>query len=80
MSHDKTADGTSRLPSATGSAAGKKGKWVIEYEIPPMRAIYFAWAINSTEDEAREMVRKEQPLWRIRKVQRHNDRTERPTR
>lgn len=44
--------------------------WKIEYEIPPLRAIYFAEAENCTEAQAREMVRTEQPLWKIRKMER----------
>jgi hypothetical protein len=46
----------------------KNQNWRIEYEIPPLRAIYHAVAEFCTEAEAREMVRKEQPGWRIRKI------------
>lgn len=56
-----------------GCAAGEKCNWWIEYEIPPLRAIYTAEAGPCTEAEAREQVKTEQPLWRIRKMKRHND-------
>lgn len=42
--------------------------WHIEYEIPPLRAIYTAMANVDSEAAARELVAKEQPLWRIRKI------------
>ena len=42
--------------------------WCIEYEIPPLRAIYRAEIDNCTMDEAREVVKREQPMWRIRKL------------
>lgn len=46
----------------------KRCSWKIEYEIPPLRAIYFAEVDNCTESEAREMVYTEHPNWRIRKI------------
>lgn len=44
------------------------GTWKIEYEVPPMRAIYFAEVDNCTEATAREIVAKAKPLWQIRKL------------
>lgn len=44
--------------------------WYIEYEIPPLRAIYRAEMQNLTMDEVKEVIAKEQPLWRIRKLTR----------
>lgn len=55
-----------------GSAAAEKCNWTIEYEIPPLRAIYHAEATDCTELEAMMMVSKEQPRWRIRKMTRQN--------
>lgn len=46
----------------------KKSNWIIEYEIPPLRAIYHAAADNCTEQEVRSMVEEQQPMWRIRKI------------
>lgn len=46
----------------------KKCNWRIEYEIPPLRAIYFAEIDDCTEAEARDAIAKEQPRWRIRKL------------
>jgi len=45
-----------------------KTNWLIEYEIPPLRAIYHATAENCTEERARMAVLVKQPLWRIRKM------------
>lgn len=45
-----------------------KRNWLIEYEIPPLRAVYFAEIDKCTESEVRELVKKEQPLWKIRKL------------
>ena len=42
--------------------------WKVEYEIPPLRAIYFAEVDAETEAEVWTIVPKEQPTWRIRKV------------
>jgi hypothetical protein len=58
----------SRRPSSAPADGGTKGNWKIEYEIPPLRAIYFADADDCTESEARALVKKEYPLWRIRNV------------
>lgn len=54
------------------SAAAEKCNWTIEYEIPPLRAIYTAEGGPGTEAEVREQVKTEQPLWRIRKMTRQN--------
>lgn len=43
-------------------------KWNVEYEIPPLRAIYNAEGGPCTEEELREQIKTEQPLWRIRKI------------
>ena len=43
----------------------------IEYEIPPLRAIYFAQFDcdeRATDQQIRAFIRKENPLWRIRKI------------
>lgn len=40
----------------------------IEYEIPPLRAIYHCECDAETEQEARDTFKREQPLGRIRKV------------
>jgi hypothetical protein len=42
--------------------------WRIEYEIPPLRAIYFAEMDADTKSEVEEAVREQEPLWRIRKL------------
>ena len=44
----------------------------IEYEIPPLRAIYIAEAGPCTFAEACEQVKTEQPLWHIRNMKRLN--------
>lgn len=44
--------------------------WLIEYEIPPLRAIYFAEAADCTEQEARDLVTAQESLWRIREITR----------
>lgn len=46
----------------------EKTTWVIQYEIPPMRAVYFTLVKYYTEEKVREMVKKEHPLWKIRQV------------
>jgi len=46
----------------------KNKDWIIEYEIPPLRAIYTAEASSFSEAELREDIRVQQPLWRIRKI------------
>lgn len=40
----------------------------VEYEIPPMRAIYLAECDAESEQEAREFIAENEPLWRIRKI------------
>lgn len=45
-----------------------KQTWKIEYEIPPLRAIYFAEMDAENEAEVREAVAEWEPLWRIRKL------------
>lgn len=40
----------------------------IEYEIPPMRAIYLAYCDADSEQDARDFIAENEPLWRIRKV------------
>lgn len=45
-----------------------RSNWKIEYEIPPLRAIYECAADDCTEAEAREVVRTVHHHWRIRKV------------
>ncbi len=65
-------EGQGPLPASTCSVAGEKCNWRIEYEIPPLRAIYMAEAGPCTEAEAREQVKTEQPLWRIRKMEPQN--------
>jgi hypothetical protein len=45
--------------------------WKIEYEIPPLRAIYFAEMDTDdmfTEAEVTEFVREREPLWHIRRM------------
>ena len=46
----------------------EKFNWRVEYEIPPLRAIYYAEADNCTESELCEAIAVFQPRWRIRNV------------
>jgi hypothetical protein len=46
-----------------------KFKWKVEYEIPPLRAIYLAECDAVSEEEVKQIVTKEEPLWRIRKLE-----------
>lgn len=45
-----------------------KKTWKIEYEIPPLRAIYWAYMEAETEDKVRDAVKEWEPLWRIRRL------------
>lgn len=45
-----------------------KKTWKIEYEIPPLRAIYWAYTEAKDEDEVRAIVKKWEPMWRIRRL------------
>jgi hypothetical protein len=45
-----------------------KFNWKIEYEIPPLRAIYYCMVEDCTEEEARSAFATQQPMWRIRKL------------
>lgn len=58
---------TAREQSRAAAFLGKKN-WRIEYEIPPLRAIYYAEADDYTESELREALALHQPMWRIRKL------------
>ncbi len=42
--------------------------WLVEYEIPPLRAIYQCEVDHNSEQEAQEYVKALQPTWRIRKI------------
>ena len=42
--------------------------WRIEYEIPPLRAIYHAQAELMTKDEIEAEIAKQNPPWTIRKL------------
>lgn len=46
----------------------KPNEYRIEYEIPPLRAIYFAEITAGSEADAREVVTALEPKWRIRKI------------
>ena len=53
--------------------------FVIEYEIRPMRAIYTAECEADSEQEIRDFVLANDPLWTIRKVYLKGESVERPT-
>lgn len=40
----------------------------IEYEVPPLRAIYRCECDAESEQQARDFIGSEKPLWKIRKV------------
>jgi len=42
--------------------------WTIEYEIPPLRAIYWATVDAESEEQVRVSVAEYEPRWRIRKI------------
>lgn len=43
-------------------------KWTVEYEIPPMRGIYWATFTAESEQSLRESITREQPRWVIRAI------------
>jgi DnaJ-class molecular chaperone len=45
-----------------------KKNWLIEYEIPPLRAIYHAQMSEATEDEVRAQCAAQSPPWTVRKL------------
>ncbi len=54
----------SELPSRSQA----KFKWLVEYEIPPLRAIYLAECDAKTEADVRVEIARDYPEWRIRKI------------
>ncbi len=56
-----------RAPKPAKRARARE--WLVEYEIPPLRAIYRAECTAEDEDQVRSIVAKEQPRWNIRKIE-----------
>lgn len=70
---DQFDAGTHKTATPAQTRVGTKGPgsgyyWLIEYEIPPLRAIYQAEADGCSEEEIRKIVSEEEPLWRIRRL------------
>ena len=44
----------------------------VDYEIPPLRAIYAAWYVDDgqTDEQVTEWLAQEKPSWRVRKISR----------
>lgn len=43
----------------------------VEYEIPPMRAIYIGFFDADSEEALRDYLSKEEPMWVIRKIEKN---------